>query len=295
MTALPRLAYGGDYNPEQWPPTVWERGRPPHAGGGCRPGHRGHLLLGAARAAGGRLRLRLARPRRRAAARGRDRRRPGDRHRRRRRRGCPPAPRDAAGRPRDGATLWPGGRQAFCPSSPVFRRARRCALCRAMAERYGSHPARRAVARLQRARLPQRPVLLRRQRRGVPALAARRYGDVDALNAAWGTAFWSQRYASLDEMLPPRAAPTSPTRPSSSTSRGSAPTSCSANFVAERDVLHELSPGVPVTTNFMVMRDVQRAWTTGAGPPSVDVVVQRPLPRPPPTRRATPSWPSRPT
>ena len=28
--------------------------------------------------------------------------------------------------------------------------------------------------------------------------------DVDALNAAWGTAFWSQQYNGFDEIYPPR-------------------------------------------------------------------------------------------
>ena len=35
-----------------------------------------------------------------------------------------------------------------------------------------------------------------------------RYGTVDALNEAWSTAFWSQRYDSFEEVLPPRLAPT---------------------------------------------------------------------------------------
>src|SRR5699024_4864699 len=34
-----------------------------------------------------------------------------------------------------------------------------------------------------------------------------RYGTVAALNQAWGTAFWSQRYDDFDEILPPRQAP----------------------------------------------------------------------------------------
>jgi beta-galactosidase len=37
----------------------------------------------------------------------------------------------------------------------------------------------------------------------------RRYGDggagLDALNEAWGTAFWSQRYSCWEQVLPPRA------------------------------------------------------------------------------------------
>ena len=40
----------------------------------------------------------------------------------------------------DGTTRYPGGRQAWCPSSPVFRRYA-LALVEAVAERYGEHPA----------------------------------------------------------------------------------------------------------------------------------------------------------
>ena len=40
----------------------------------------------------------------------------------------------------DGRTLWPGGRQSFCPSSPVYRE-HALALCTALAERYKDHPA----------------------------------------------------------------------------------------------------------------------------------------------------------
>ena len=37
---------------------------------------------------------------------------------------------------REGTRLWPGGRQGFCPSSPVYRE-HALALCRQLAERYG--------------------------------------------------------------------------------------------------------------------------------------------------------------
>ncbi|MEK8107314.1 beta-galactosidase [Micromonospora sp. M12] len=39
----------------------------------------------------------------------------------------------------DGAILWPGSRQAYCPSSPVFRE-RSLELVRAVAGRYAEHP-----------------------------------------------------------------------------------------------------------------------------------------------------------
>ena len=46
-----------------------------------------------------------------------------------------------------------------------------------------------------------------------------RYGTVDALNEAWGTSFWSQRYGDFGEVLPPRQAPYSHNPSSCSTSR----------------------------------------------------------------------------
>ena len=136
----------------------------------------------------------------------------------------PPPPGDAAG-DQDGSTLWPGGRQAFCPSSPVYRE-HALGLCRAMAERYGGHPA----------------LALWHVSNELGCHNARCYCDVSAaafrdwlgavrrlerLNEAWGTAFWSQHYGDFEEVLPPRARPPSPTPPSSWTSVGSPPTSCS--------------------------------------------------------------------
>ena len=40
----------------------------------------------------------------------------------------------------DGTRLWPGGRQAFCPSSPVYRE-HALNLVERIAERYAGHPA----------------------------------------------------------------------------------------------------------------------------------------------------------
>jgi beta-galactosidase len=84
---------------------------------------------------------------------------------------------------------------------------------------------------------------------------AERYGDIQGVNHAWGTAFWSQRYSSLDEVLPPRITPdgawANPTQQLDY--RRFASDLLLEEFVAERDVLHRLSPGIPVTTNFMVM------------------------------------------
>ncbi|PWU46493.1 beta-galactosidase [Micromonospora globispora] len=150
----------------------------------------------------------------------------------------------------DGAVLWPGGRQAYCPSSPVFRE-RSLALVEAVARRYAEHPA--VVMWHVSNELGCHNVHCYCD---VSAAAFRRwlgerYGDLDTLNDAWGTAFWSQRYHDWDEINPPRTAPTfaNPTqqldflRFSSDEQR--------AQLRAERELLKRLAPQ-PVTTNFMI-------------------------------------------
>lgn len=170
----------------------------------------------------------------------------------------------------EGHRLWPGSRQGFCPSSPVYRE-RALRLCRALAERYGDHPA--VVLWHVGNELGNHNALCYCD---VSAAAfrvwlERRYSDVDHLNHAWGTAFWSQRYASFEEVLPPRLAPAFPNPTQQLDFRRFSSDELLDNFVMERDVLHELSPDVPVTTNFMVMEHVREmdywAWAR-----EVDVV-----------------------
>ncbi|AXH91391.1 beta-galactosidase [Micromonospora aurantiaca] len=150
----------------------------------------------------------------------------------------------------DGTVLWPGGRQAYCPSSPVFR-DHSLALVEAVARRYARHPA--VVLWHVSNELGCHNVHCYCD---VSAEAFRgwlreRYGDLDSLNAAWGTAFWSQRYHDWAEINPPRTAPTfaNPTqqldflRFSSDEQR--------AQLRAERELLNRLVRQ-PVTTNFMI-------------------------------------------
>jgi len=155
---------------------------------------------------------------------------------------------------REGRRRWPGARQAYCPSSSAWRDGA-LALVERLASRYADHPA------LQMWHVGNE-YGCHTSRCYCDGCAARfrhwlaeRYGDVAGVNHAWGTAFWSQRYSSLDEVLPPRLTPdgawANPTQQLDY--RRFASDLLLEEFVAERDVLHRLSPGVPVTTNFMVM------------------------------------------
>ncbi|MCW2797847.1 MAG: beta-galactosidase, partial [Nocardioides sp.] len=156
----------------------------------------------------------------------------------------------------EGVTLWPGGRQGYCPSSPVFRE-HAVALCRAMAERYGEHPALRLWHVSNELGCHNAHCFCDVSADAFRAWLGKRYRDVDALNEAWATSFWSQRYGDFAEVLPPRAVTAIANPTQQLDFRRFSSDQLLANFVAERDVLHELSPGVPVTTNFMVMGHVR--------------------------------------
>jgi beta-galactosidase len=169
----------------------------------------------------------------------------------------------------DGTTRWPGGRQAWCPSSPVYRE-RSLALVEQVARRYGDHPA-LALWHVSN-ELGCHNALCYCD---VSAAAFRdwlraRYTDVGALNAAWGTTFWSQRYGSFDEVLPPRATLSTRNPGQVLDFHRFSSDALLDQLRAETAVLRAHS-AAPVTTNFMVtdhIRDLDYlSWA-----PHVDVV-----------------------
>ena len=153
---------------------------------------------------------------------------------------------------REGNTLWPGARQHWRPTSPVFREYA-LALVRALATRYAEHPA--LVAWHVNNELGCHNVYDFSDDAAVAfrAWLRARYGTIAALNDAWGTAFWSQRYDTFDEILPPRIAASHPNPTQQLDFRRFSSDALKDHLRAERAVLRELTPDVPVTTNFMVM------------------------------------------
>ncbi|MEU0278684.1 beta-galactosidase [Streptomyces sp. NPDC006195] len=246
---LEGLAFGGDYNPEQWPEEVWQEDVRLMREAGVNlvslgifswallepePGRyefdRLDRIIGLLHEHG--IRIDLATPT-----------------------VAPPAwfyrahP-DALPVSREGVRYAFGSRGAICHSSPAYRAAA-AAITGQLARRYGGHPA-LALWHVH-------------NEYGVPVSACycdncavhfrswlrAAYATVDAVNEAWGTAFWGQRYGSFDEIEPPRATPTvcNPAQRLDYTRFADA--TMRENFVRERDLLHRHSPGIPVTTNFM--------------------------------------------
>nr|WP_297424540.1 beta-galactosidase [uncultured Actinotalea sp.] len=169
----------------------------------------------------------------------------------------------------DGATLWPGGRQAYCPSSPVFRE-RAVALVEQVARRYGSHPGVRLWHVSNELGCHNSLCYCDASATAFRTWLRTRYGTVQALNAAWGTSFWSQRYGSFDEVLPPRR-PTATANPTQVLDfHRFSSDELLGLYRAEAEVIRRHSD-IPVTTNFMVTAH-QRDMDYFAWAPDMDVV-----------------------
>jgi beta-galactosidase len=249
--AVPRLVYGADYNPEQWPRTVWEEDVRLMREAGVnlvsvgifswarlQPAedtwdfawldevmdllHEGGIGVDLATAT------------------------------------ASPPPWLTTAHPEilpvtaHGETLWPGARQHWRPTSPVFRR-HALRLVREMATRYADHPA--LVAWHVNNELGCHNVYDYSDdaARAFRDWLRARYTSLDALNDAWGTAFWSQRYSDWGQILPPRLAASHPNPTQQLDFKRFSSDALKDHLRAEREILREITPDVPVTTNFMVM------------------------------------------
>ncbi|PRY65041.1 beta-galactosidase [Glaciihabitans tibetensis] len=169
----------------------------------------------------------------------------------------------------DGTTRFPGGRQAWCPSSPVFRAAA-LALVEAVAERYGRHP---AVALWHVSNElgchnalcydADTDAAFRRW-------LENKYATIAALNAAWGTSFWSQRYSAWNEISTPKLTLSSRNPGQMLDFHRFSSDELLDYYRAEVAVLRRHSTA-PVTTNFMVTAHIRNLdyWSWA---PEVDIV-----------------------
>ncbi|MFE8961354.1 beta-galactosidase [Streptomyces iakyrus] len=246
---LTRLAFGGDYNPEQWPESVWQEDVRLMREAGVTMVSVGIFSWALLEPSPGRydfgwldrlldllhehgVRVDLGTPT-----------------------VVPPvwfyrAHPEALPVTAEGVRYEFGSRAAICHSNADYRTAA-AAITTKLAERYGDHPA-----------LAMWHV---HNEYGVPVSAcycascaahfrrwlATTYGTVDAVNEAWGTAFWGQRYGDLEDINPPRLTPAAVNPGQALDYKRFADATMRENFRMERDILHRLSPGVPVTTNFM--------------------------------------------
>ncbi|MGN6403165.1 beta-galactosidase [Sinomonas sp.] len=149
----------------------------------------------------------------------------------------------------DGVRQTHGSRQAFAACSPDYRRAA-AALTTAIAERYADHSALAMWHVHNEYGCHNQPDFGPHAERGFREWLQRRYGNLDALNDAWGTAFWSQHYYDWAEIMPPRRSGTHINPSHQLDFARFSSDSLLECFEAEAAILRARSDK-PVTTNFM--------------------------------------------
>ena len=149
----------------------------------------------------------------------------------------------------DGVRLGLGSRQQYCPSSTVYRE-RSAALAEVLAERLGDHPGVVMWHIGNEYGCHTAECFCPACARAFRAWLTERYGDVERLNVAWGTDFWSQRYTSLEQVCPPAAMPTFHNPAQLLDWRRFSDHQLRSLMEAEARILRAHS-SLPVTTNFM--------------------------------------------
>ncbi|MGH3278138.1 MAG: beta-galactosidase [Trebonia sp.] len=147
----------------------------------------------------------------------------------------------------DGHVFGFGNRLHFDPTAAAYR-DRAAVITRALAARYSRHP---ALAMWHIGNEYGPVAYTPSSARAFRDWLRRKYGDLDALNDAWYTRFWSQRYTSWDQVCPPEL-PRSWSNPARRLDftrfTSDALLEC---FTAERDIVRSYRDDIPVVTNYM--------------------------------------------
>lgn len=150
----------------------------------------------------------------------------------------------------DGHVLGLGARESFCPSSPHYRTAA-ASIAQELARRYAEHPALVMWHVHNEFGAHVGACYCSVSADAFRAWLQQTYETLGDLNTAWGTTFWGQAYSSWRQVMPPRRAPL----PSNPAQKLDFMRFTSDEYIAcyrnERDVLREITPDVPITTNFM--------------------------------------------
>ncbi|GEP46879.1 beta-galactosidase [Microbacterium saccharophilum] len=150
---------------------------------------------------------------------------------------------------REGVTMGFGARGMASHSSPAYRAAA-VRIATELARRYGNHPAVVLWHVHNEYGVPVGEDYSPNAVRAWRLWLQERYGSLDALNAAWGTAFWGQHYGDWEHVGAPAAAPSVVNPAQRLDFARFTDHQLRQCYIAERDAIRAHSDR-PITTNFM--------------------------------------------
>lgn len=152
---------------------------------------------------------------------------------------------------RDGKRLSYGSRQHYCPNSHDYRR-KAVALARRLAEQYREHPALAMWHVNNEYGDHVKACYCHNCAVAFRTWLKARYTTLDALNAVWSTNFWSQRYFDWEDVIPLRLTPAANNPGQVLDYQQFMSDSLLECYQLEANVLREVTPVIPITTNFIV-------------------------------------------
>lgn len=152
-----------------------------------------------------------------------------------------------------GDVVWPGARQHWRPTSPIMRHYA-LELSRAMAEHYKDNPYVVAWHVSNEYGCHNLYDYSDDAQAAFRVWCKQKYGTIEHVNDAWGTNFWSQKMTDFDQIIIPRfIGEGNFTNPGKLLDFKRFSSDALKDFyIAERDALAEITPNIPLTTNFMV-------------------------------------------
>ena len=266
---VPHVIYGGDYNPEQWTPEVWEEDARLMQEAGVNRVSVGIFAWAKMEPAAGKydfawldqvidllyahgVQVNLATPT-----------------------ASPPAwlirlhP-EILPVTGDGVTLWHGSRRHYCPHSREYREyASR--LVTALAEHYQKHPAISLWHIDNEYSCHESGCFCDASVEAFRQWLQKRHGTLENLNQAWGTAFWSQVYTDWQEIQAPKRTPAFINPSQKLDWERFCSDSWRTCFEDQKAILRRITPNLPLTTNFMNFHKSVDYWKLSAAEDVVSI------------------------
>ncbi|MFC1568717.1 beta-galactosidase [bacterium] len=148
-----------------------------------------------------------------------------------------------------GEQVVPGSRQTYCVNSPNYRKAAQ-RLAKEIAIHYKGHPALKLWHINNEYANKNSMCFCVNCEHGFQKWLEKKYQTLDTLNERWGTLFWGEKYFAWDQINAPRASAGGRNGTKLLDYKRFLSESIYTLYMEECNVIRQLTPDIPITTNF---------------------------------------------